>query len=56
VEDLLFKILNPIFGTIFWIIIDRERFWTAWTIFVIINLLFLIIYYFNFDDKKSNRP
>jgi hypothetical protein len=54
-EDFLFKILNPIFVFIFWIILDRERFWTAWTIFLIVNIIFLIIYFFNFNDKKGNR-
>jgi hypothetical protein len=55
-EDFLFKILNPIFIFIFWIIFDKERFLIAWSIFFIINLLFLIIYFLKFNDKESDRP
>ena len=54
-EDILFKILNPIFLFIFWIILDKKRFWIAWSIFFLINLLFLIISFINSDDKKDNR-
>lgn len=54
-EDFLFKILNPIFLFIFWIILNKKRFYTIWSIFFLISLLFLIISFINFDDKKDNR-
>ena len=54
-EDFLFKIFNPIFALIFWIILDKKRFWMAWSIFFTINLLFLIISFVKFDDKKGSR-
>lgn len=54
-EDFLFKIFNPIFTLIFWIILDKKRFYISWTIFFIIFLLFLIISFIKFDDKKGSR-
>ena len=54
-EDFLFNIFNPVLATIFWIIIDKKRFFTAWRIFIVINLLFLIISFFKFNDKESDR-
>jgi len=54
-EDFLFEILNPVFNFIFWIIFDKERFLTAWSIFFTFNALFLIIYFLKFNDKESDR-
>jgi len=54
-EDFLFKIFNPIFSFIFWIILDRKRFWIFWSMFFAINLIFLIISFIKPDDKKGSR-
>lgn len=54
-EDILFKILNPIFLFTFWIILNKKRFFIAWSIFLLINLLFLIISFVKFNDKEDNR-
>jgi hypothetical protein len=55
-DDIVFKTINLIFNFIFWIILDRERFWTAWFIFAAIVTIFsLFLIKSEIDDKKSNR-
>ena len=55
-DDIVFKTINLIFNFIFWIILDRERFWTAWFIFATIVTIFsLFLIKSEIDDKKSNR-
>lgn len=55
-DDLLFGLTNLIFNFIFWIILDKERFWTAWTIYCIIITIFsLFLIKSKIDDKKGDR-
>jgi len=56
IEDISFNIVNYIFNFIFWIILDRNRFWTAWSIFAaIITIFSLFLIKSEIDDKKSGR-
>ncbi len=50
-EDLLFWIVNPIFNLFFSIILDKNKFFMALSVFLIINLLFFI--YLKNDKKDS---
>lgn len=55
-EDLLFSLFNYVFNFIFWIILDKTRFWTAWSIFsLIITIFFIFLIKREIDDKKSGR-
>jgi hypothetical protein len=55
-EDYLFKIANLLFNFIFWVILDKNRFWTSWFIFVaIITIFFLFLIKREIDDKKGDR-
>ena len=53
-DDLLFRLVNSIFNFIFWIILDKERFWTFWVIYCIIITIFsLFIIKKEINDKGS---
>ena len=53
-DDLLFGLVNSIFNFIFWIILDKERFWTFWFIYCIIITIFsLFIIKKEINDKRS---
>jgi hypothetical protein len=54
IEDIIFNVTNYIFNFIFWIILDRERFWTAWWAFLIINLLFAGAFFRIKNDNEGS--
>jgi hypothetical protein len=54
IEDVIFNILNYFFSIILWIIIDQERFWTAWWSFLIINIIFIGVFFKFKNDNESS--